>query len=578
MPKVKKASGYKSKVISKKSKIKIGVKKISKTKVTKAQKPGIKANVKKISKKVTKSKVISKKTKNVVKSKVNKIGVKKTSKSTKKNNKKVNVKVQTNKTYKTEAVKKSVGEKTSVKISPVIKFQSPEPKIKVNIKDTVCIKNSGLTLKEHQIRVVQHIRKNRGLVVCHAVGSGKTLTAVTASQCYLYDNPKGVVIIVTPVSLQQNMKKEMKAYGIDPDTDKRYQFYTIQKFANTYRSKKCTNSMLIIDEAHELRTEVPSSKKLKTQNKTSRSLVALGCSYTADKVLLLTATAVFNEPKDIVNLVAMAKGIEPPTRAEFEKILDDSKTFKKFFDCVLSFYDVPKDKNYPDFVEEYVEIEMTPKYYNEYNKVENQISHLFSDKNPWKFLTGMRQASNVLIDCIKCDWILKKVKENRKTIIYSSFLTFGVKKIQELFEDHNIKYAEVTGKMTKKKREESVDLYNKDLVKVLFITKAGGQGLDLKGTRNVIIMESVWNRATEQQIIGRAVRYKSHTHLPEKERKVNVYHLIVIKPSLGKYGRPTSDKIPSADSIIKQIMEDKDIRNMEFLERLYPLSIEQQKC
>ena len=60
--------------------------------------------------------------------------------------------------------------------------------------------------------------------------------------------------------------------------------------------------------------------------------------------------------------------------------------------------------------------------------------------------------------------------------------------------------------------------------------KAGGEGLDLKGTRYVILLEKSWNRPNEEQIIGRAVRYKSHTHLPKEEQKVDVYHLIITKP------------------------------------------------
>jgi SNF2 family DNA or RNA helicase len=476
-------------------------------------------------------------------------------------------------------------------ISPVLKAKSPKPKIipsKISARKP-CIERSKLTLKEHQIRVVNHMKKHRGLIAYHAVGSGKTLTAVTASQCYLDDHPKGQVIIVTPVSLQENMKKEMRGYGTDPDKDPRYKFFTIQKFATTYKSSSngCRNAMLIIDEAHELRTEIPGEKKRKkaapiatspAKAKLSRAGVAVRCAGMAEKVLLLTATAVYNRPQDMANLVAMVKGITPPNATAFQKILDDPAEFRDFFQCVMSFYDIPKDDNYPIFEEHYEEITMTKKYYEEYRAVEEQNSHLFDQKNPFKFLTGVRQASNALVECMKCENVLKRAKEGKKMVIYSAFLTFGVRKVQELFKTNKISYVEVTGTMAKKKRDEAVKSYNADKVQVMFITKAGGVGLDLKGTRYVIIMESAWNRATEAQVIGRAVRYKSHTHLPKAQQRVDAYHLLIAKPPIGKFGRTAMDKRESADTMIKELMETKDKEAIEFLKRLYPLSIEQAKC
>jgi hypothetical protein len=53
--------------------------------------------------------------------------------------------------------------------------------------------------------------------------------------------------------------------------------------------------------------------------------------------------------------------------------------------------------------------------------------------------------------------------------------------------------------------------------------------LDLKGVRNVIILEKGWNQASDEQVIGRAIRYRSHAALPPEQRVVDVYHLVLIK-------------------------------------------------
>ena len=138
------------------------------------------------------------------------------------------------------------------------------------------------------------------------------------------------------------------------------------------------------------------------------------------------------------------------------------------------------------------------------------------------------------------------------------------------------KFVQVTGELSMKERVNAVSQFNS--IKgsnVLFITKAGGEGLDLKGVQNVILLESMWNRPNEQQIIGRAIRYKSHTHLPKDQRHVNIYHMMVIKP--GTPIRKKDDRIGSADEILKALTIKKMKVNREFLRRLKKLSIERKK-
>jgi superfamily II DNA or RNA helicase len=434
------------------------------------------------------------------------------------------------------------------------------------------------------------MKSHRGLIVAHSVGSGKTLTAVTASQCFLDDHPSGIVKIVTPVSLQSNMKKEMKAAGVDP-SDPRYEFYTLHGFSSAHALSsvsssmtRCgSNTMLIIDEAHELRTDIQVAKRKivkKSKGKPAgtvpigivRADIAVKCAKDAAKVLLLTGTAVYNSPRDMANLVAMVRGEPVLGEKAFERMMASDAAFKKYFSCITSFYENPKDENFPTVKERYVEFEMTPKYYKEYKAVENRTSSLFNAKNPSRFLIGFRQASNALTECIKCEWVLQKAKEGKKMVIFSSFITFGLEKIQEKFKAAKIPFVEVKGSMSKEEREKAVNKYNTDKVNILFITKAGGQGLDLKGTRYFILFEKSWNDATEEQAKGRAARYRSHTHLPKSEQTVEIFHLMMVKP------RGNKDRLQSADSILKSLILQKNKEKREFLKRLFPLSIEQMAC
>lgn len=52
--------------------------------------------------------------------------------------------------------------------------------------------------------------------------------------------------------------------------------------------------------------------------------------------------------------------------------------------------------------------------------------------------------------------------------------------------------------------------YNEGATRVLLLSAAGGEGLDLKETDEVHVMEPHWNDPVVQQVIGRAVRFRSH--------------------------------------------------------------------
>ena len=60
-------------------------------------------------------------------------------------------------------------------------------------------------------------------------------------------------------------------------------------------------------------------------------------------------------------------------------------------------------------------------------------------------------------------------------------------------------------------------------VDVILITGAGAEGISLRGVRQVHVMEPFWNEVRIQQVIGRAARLQSHSHLAETERNVRVY-------------------------------------------------------
>lgn len=390
--------------------------------------------------------------------------------------------------------------------------------------------DTNLIIKKHQLSVANHLYNHRGAIVVHSVGTGKTLTAIATSQCLLNNKIVKKIIVITPTSLQQNFINQLKMYGVeDNNIKKNYLLFTIQGIITAIKNNKVpapNNALVIIDEAHNIRTLYSITFK-----------TIFEYANKANRILLLTATPLINYNYDIINLISLISNRSAITIEEFKETIKSKVDTKKYLDGIFSFYNKNEiDPNFPTKKIIEIFLNMPKTYLKIYETIESgQTSKIpdFSGKNLHVFYNGLRRASNI-IDKIspKVDWIITKIKSEKKSkfVIFSHFINMGIKPIMQWLDEHNIKYASVTGKLTSLKRQDAVDNYNKNIVNILFISKAGSEGLDLKNTNNIIIMESSWNENTIEQIIGRGVRYKSHESLAVKYRHVNIYKLYCVKP------------------------------------------------
>jgi hypothetical protein len=72
-------------------------------------------------------------------------------------------------------------------------------------------------------------------------------------------------------------------------------------------------------------------------------------------------------------------------------------------------------------------------------------------------------------------------------------------------------------------KEKNQNNFYGEIIKVLMITSSGAEGINLRNTRFVHILEPYWNMVRIDQVVGRARRICSHEDLPEDMRTVQVY-------------------------------------------------------
>lgn len=107
-----------------------------------------------------------------------------------------------------------------------------------------------------------------------------------------------------------------------------------------------------------------------------------------------------------------------------------------------------------------------------------------------------------------------------------------------------LRWCEFHGGITKDTRRINKEIFNKTdnkygkYCKIILISPAGAQGINLNNVRQVHVMEPYWNEVRIEQVIGRALRFCQHKDLPMEERKVDVFRYKMIRKS----GKITTDE------------------------------------
>ena len=393
-------------------------------------------------------------------------------------------------------------------------------------------------LLPHQQRVVERIKEQPGLLVAHGLGSGKTLSSIAS----VTELKPRYAQVLTPASLMSNYLKEVDKHvkGKFPAKVK-----SLQTYARKGRAAK--GDLLVVDEAHWLRT--PGSQAHKMVGKAK-----------SRKKMLLTATPIYNKPSDIASLVNLTAGekVLPMGQAFEERHVRMPSMFLSMFGAKPSIqhkeelrdafkkwvdYYASRGENFPDVTEERIITDMTQTQTDLHDAAWHMLPFgarlkLFAGVLPEKqdlidlnaFQAQSRQIADTEAKFTKkpakpTPKIKRAVEElvnkKQKAVVYSNFLQ-PLEEYSKELRRNKVKHKVFSGEIPKEEKDRIIKKYNSNKLDALLVSSAGSEGLDLKGTRLVQILEPHWNDEKINQIVGRAVRYGSHAHLPKGKRNVHI--------------------------------------------------------
>ena len=121
-------------------------------------------------------------------------------------------------------------------------------------------------------------------------------------------------------------------------------------------------------------------------------------------------------------------------------------------------------------------------------------------------------------------WRLDIPPEKRGTPTYALYTGTETVEEKEIIRNiYNGTWSAVPDTITSELSPISTNNLYGEIIKVLMITASGAEGISLKNTRYVHIIEPYWHPVRIEQVIGRARRICSHQDLPPELRTVNVF-------------------------------------------------------
>ena len=441
------------------------------------------------------------------------------------------------------------------------------------------------------------IAKDGNLLLSHPVGSGKTLTAIAAFEELRKRGKAERALVVTPASLRTNflengIKKFTNSRGAifgnaqeaaqgthvttdKPDPHAQYHIVSYELFRTDPKKyiDAAKADTVIYDELHRAKNEgVLTSKAVKDARQYHRNFIGM------------TGSIVSNTPADIVPLVdAMTDGKHllgsksafearfVQTKENGTKVLRQPQVLRALLSPYVHHVD-PETLNTsaPKKIIETVAVEMSPYQRDLYKFIKKELDPLTELRlkagasklnnaqlnDMFSKLIRLRQVSNSIHTMDKgitpeqsaeqtpkikriLDDVQEHIKEtpDAQVAIHTNLVHGGVDVITAGLKARGIDHAVFIGKgnagVTEKSRQYGVKEFQEGKKKVIVLSAAGGEGLDLPNTTFMAMVDGHFNPERINQAEARGVRAGGLSHRDPDKRQVLIRRYVSVFPEKG---------------------------------------------
>ncbi len=466
----------------------------------------------------------------------------------------------------------------------------------------------GTELQPHQERIADTGDDPESrMLLYHTLGSGKTLASLAAGE-----RAGDPMLAITPAAVRPQFQAEHAKFT-DGETP-----LAVESYARLAQGGVKPAPTMVVDEAHRLRN--PAAKQ---------TIAAEAAAAQARHLYLLSGSPIVNQPQDLAPLITMLtrqrmtpqdfasrfvgqkrvnpgwlgwlRGVKPTTTP----IMKNKSEFRDMLRGHID-YHAPAQPNV-DVKTENVETEMGGQQEQLYRAFWDQLPTLMRwklqrdypmDQSELKrltsFLSGPRQVGLSTLpfqkgkaDPLKAFAESPKLQEAFKrlqttltdpaarAVVASNFVRAGLEPYAAKLRAEKIPYTLFDGTLSDAERTQVVNDYNAGKQRVMLLGPAGSEGLSLKGTRLMQLLDPHWNAARGEQTIGRGARLNSHLHLPTADRNMQVQRFYSRLPGGWKswllkklYSNPNRWSDESVDHYLAKMTDRRQRLNNEFLHTL----------
>ncbi len=373
-------------------------------------------------------------------------------------------------------------------------------------------------LRKYQQWGVKYILHQKRVLLGDEMGLGKTVQAI-AAMVSLHNNGGTHFMVVCPASVLSNWCREIKKMS-DLKVTKIHGASKHEEFRSWIRTGGVgvttfeTTAVMEMDDSFKFRMLVVDEAHYIKNPKAHRSENVKTISFHADRVLLMTGTALENNVDEMVSLIDILRP-DIANKADGMKALSAAEHFRE---TVAPVYYRRKREDVltelPELIDNKEWCTLNMEEEEAYETSVMSKNYALVRRVSWNVADMSRSSkASRLME------IVSNAKEDGRKIIVFSFFLETIRKISELLGDQCM--TPITGAITPQHRQEIIDEFDRSPAGTVLAAQiqSGGTGLNIQSASVVVLCEPQFKPSIENQAISRAYRMG-------QTRNVLVYRLL----------------------------------------------------